>query len=40
MGDNIPGKPRESLNYLAGVNTYYKTCQDIASKGYPGFILA
>ncbi|KUI63458.1 Baeyer-Villiger monooxygenase [Cytospora mali] len=37
MGDNIPGKPREPLLYLGGVPNYYKTLNETASNGYPGF---
>ncbi|KAK2785578.1 hypothetical protein FQN52_008357 [Onygenales sp. PD_12] len=40
MGDNIPGKPRESLNYLGGLPTYWKSCQNSAKNGYEGFVLA
>lgn len=39
MGDNIPGKPREPLLYLGGVPNYYKTLNDVASNGYPGFMF-
>lgn len=39
MGDNIPGKPREPLLYLAGVPTYYKTLGETAKNGYTGFKL-
>lgn len=27
MGANIPGKPRESLNYTGGVPRYNRECQ-------------
>ncbi|OAX81965.1 hypothetical protein ACJ72_03694 [Emergomyces africanus] len=40
MGDNIPGKPREALNYLGGVSRYGETCRTCAEKGYEGFVLA
>lgn len=36
MGDNIPGKKREQLNYLAGIQTYDKACRD-ALAGWKGF---
>ncbi|PGH07222.1 hypothetical protein AJ79_06326 [Helicocarpus griseus UAMH5409] len=39
MGDNIPGKPREPLNYLGGVPQYWKSCKECAQKGYEGFVL-
>jgi len=28
MGANIPGKKREQLNYLAGLDTYEKVCNE------------
>jgi cation diffusion facilitator CzcD-associated flavoprotein CzcO len=42
MGANIPGKPRVFLPYLGpeGVGGYRKTCDEVASKGYEGFVLA
>ncbi|KKZ62188.1 hypothetical protein EMCG_03326 [[Emmonsia] crescens] len=40
MGDNIPGKPREALNYLGGVPRYGESCKTCAEKGYEGFVLA
>ncbi|PGH34995.1 hypothetical protein GX50_02129 [[Emmonsia] crescens] len=40
MGDNIPGKPREALNYLGGVPRYGESCRTCAEKGYEGFVLA
>ncbi|KAK9777623.1 hypothetical protein SCAR479_05671 [Seiridium cardinale] len=39
MGDNIPGKPREPLIYLGGVDNYYKTINEAAANGYDGFKL-
>lgn len=27
MGDNIPGKKREQLNYLAGIEVYETACR-------------
>jgi cation diffusion facilitator CzcD-associated flavoprotein CzcO len=41
MGANIPGKPRTFLPYLGpeGVGGYRKTCDEIAAKGYQGFVL-
>jgi hypothetical protein len=42
MGANIPGKPRVFLPYLGpeGVGGYRKKCDEVAAKGYEGFILA
>lgn len=39
-GDNIPGKPREALNYMAGLPAYKKRCWECAENGYSGFVLA
>ncbi|EXJ84553.1 hypothetical protein A1O3_05222 [Capronia epimyces CBS 606.96] len=39
-GDNIPGKPREALNYMAGLPTYRKKIWDSATNDYEGFNLA
>jgi len=36
-GDNIPGKPREALNYMAGMPVYKEKCWDSAKNGYRGF---
>ena len=38
MGSNIPGKKREQLNYLAGVNTYESVCKE-ALQTWSGFDL-
>ena len=40
MGANIPGKPRVCLPYLGGVGRYRQHCEEIAAKGYEGFVLA
>jgi cation diffusion facilitator CzcD-associated flavoprotein CzcO len=39
FGDNIPGKPREALNYMAGMPQYKQKCQESISNGYREFIL-
>jgi hypothetical protein len=39
MGANIPGKPRESLNYTGGVPRYNRECKEKADNGYEGFTL-
>jgi hypothetical protein len=36
-GANIPGKPREALNYAGGVPRYVRECKEVAEKGYAGF---
>lgn len=40
MGANIPGKPRQSLNYVAGMPSYMKLCWDCAKENYSGFKLS
>lgn len=40
MGANIPGKPRQLLNYPGGVPLYMQRCNDSAAKGYEGFVLS
>lgn len=39
MGSNIPGKPREALNYMGGLPLYKKALQSCAGSGYAGFVL-
>lgn len=39
MGANIPGKPRVFMPYIGGFGTYRKLCEEIAEKGYEGFLL-
>lgn len=36
---NIPGKPREALNYAGGIPQYIKEIQRESGEGYPGFEL-
>jgi len=36
MGANIPGKKREQLNYLAGIETYERVCKE-AIESWSGF---
>lgn len=36
---NIPGKPRESLNYTGGIPKYVRECREVAEKGYEGFLF-
>jgi cyclohexanone monooxygenase len=40
MGANIPGKPRIFMPYIGGVGPYRKICNDVAAKGYEGFVMA
>ena len=39
LGVNIPGKPRVFMPYAGGVGTYREKCDDVAKKGYEGFVL-
>jgi cyclohexanone monooxygenase len=40
MGDNVPGKPRLFLPFVAGVPTYRREIEAVEAKGYPGFDFA
>jgi cation diffusion facilitator CzcD-associated flavoprotein CzcO len=40
MGSNVPGKPRVFMAYIGGVGVYREKCDDVAAKGYEGFVLA
>ena len=40
MGDNVPGKTREVLNYPGGIGMYAQHCQASAADSYSGFKLA
>ncbi|ABI78502.1 putative steroid monooxygenase [Hyphomonas neptunium ATCC 15444] len=39
MGANVPGKPRMFMPYAGGLNTYTEICNQVAAKGYEGFII-
>jgi len=39
LGANVPGKPRVFMPYTGGMGRYRAICDDIAARGYPGFIL-
>ncbi len=39
MGANIPGKPREMLNWPGGLQMYLMACRSSAADGYAGFVL-
>jgi cyclohexanone monooxygenase len=39
MGANVPGKPRIFMPYIGGVGAYRQICNDVAAKGYEGFVL-
>ncbi|MET4797661.1 cation diffusion facilitator CzcD-associated flavoprotein CzcO [Bradyrhizobium sp. LB11.1] len=38
MGANIPGKPRIFMPYIGGVGVYRRICDEVAAKGYDGFV--
>ena len=40
VGANIPGKPRVFMPYAGGVVPYRQKCEDVAAKGYEGFIAS
>ncbi|KAL2113291.1 hypothetical protein VUR80DRAFT_4616 [Thermomyces stellatus] len=37
MGSNVPGKPREALNYVAGLPSYQQALDECSSDGWTGF---
>jgi len=39
MGANIPGKPRIFMPYIGGVGAYRRICEEVAAKGYRGFVM-
>jgi cation diffusion facilitator CzcD-associated flavoprotein CzcO len=39
MGDNVPGKPREALNYMGGLGHYETLLNACTAGGYEGFNL-
>jgi cyclohexanone monooxygenase len=39
MGANVPGKPRIFMPYIGGVGAYRQICNDVAAKGYEGFVM-
>jgi hypothetical protein len=40
LGANVPGKPRVFMPYAGGMGRYRDICNDIAAKGYEGFLLS
>jgi cyclohexanone monooxygenase len=40
MGANVPGKPRMFMPYAGGLNTYTEICNQVAAKGYEGFVIS
>jgi cyclohexanone monooxygenase len=39
LGANVPGKPRVFMPYVGGIGRYRRICDDVAAKGYEGFLL-
>ena len=39
MGGNIPGKPKEPLNYAGGIPQYMKRLKDAVEDDFDGFSL-
>ena len=40
MGDNIPGKLREQLNFAGGFPLYSEMTRSVLDKGFEGFVTA
>jgi cation diffusion facilitator CzcD-associated flavoprotein CzcO len=38
-GANVPGKPRVFMPYAGGLQRYRRICDDIAARGYQGFVM-
>jgi cation diffusion facilitator CzcD-associated flavoprotein CzcO len=39
LGANVPGKPRVFMPYAGGMNRFREICDEVAEKGYEGFVL-
>jgi len=39
VGANIPGKPRAFMPYVGGCGKYRRECEEVAERGYEGFVL-
>jgi len=39
VGANVPGKPRVFMPYIGGLGVYRQRCDDVAARGYEGFLL-
>ena len=39
LGANVPGKPRVFMPYAGGMTRYRAICDDVAAKGYEGFVF-
>jgi hypothetical protein len=40
VGSNVPGKQRRMLSYAGGAGTYHQKCEEVAIRGYPGFVMS
>ena len=40
LGVNIPGKPRVFMPYIGGLPRYIEKCEEVAARGYEGFVVA
>jgi cation diffusion facilitator CzcD-associated flavoprotein CzcO len=40
LGVNIPGKPRVFMPYIGGFPRYVTRCNEVAARGYEGFVLS
>ena len=40
LGANVPGKPRVFMPYAGGLERYRAICDDVAARGYQGFVLS
>ena len=40
FGANIPGKPREPMNFMGGMPMYKKKLDEEIENGYKGFVMA
>ena len=40
MGANVPGKPREQLNYAGGIPLYEKEIREVLDNNFAGFAVA
>jgi hypothetical protein len=38
-GDNVPGKAREALNYMAGLPAYRDRCWGMVGRGWEGLVF-
>ena len=39
LGQNIPGKPKVFMPYVAKIGVYRRECQEVVQNGYQGFLL-